>query len=105
MNAIIPDTLYGAIVLSVIDFFLSFIIIAGIGVILSLLPLLNRFAKNPDHDGHSHGKKKHRPAHGGHAKSAEAVTGVNNRHVAAISAAVYTVIGPHKIVHVERADK
>ena len=38
----LPDTLQGAIILSVIDFFLSFVIIAGIGVVLALLPLINR---------------------------------------------------------------
>lgn len=38
----IPDTVYGAILLSIIDFFLSFVVIAGIGVILALFPYLNR---------------------------------------------------------------
>ena len=45
MNAIVPDTLQGALIVSVIDFFLSFLIISGIGVILSLFPLLNRAAR------------------------------------------------------------
>lgn len=45
MSAIIPDTLEGALILSVIDFFLSFVIISGIGVVLALLPLLNRFKR------------------------------------------------------------
>ncbi len=45
MNAIVPDTLQGALIVSVIDFFLSFLIISGIGVILSLFPLLNRVAR------------------------------------------------------------
>ena len=38
----IPDTLAGAIAISVIDFILSFVIISGIGVLLKLLPLVNR---------------------------------------------------------------
>ena len=38
----IPDTVYGAILLSVIDFFLSFVVIAGIGIVLTLFPYLNR---------------------------------------------------------------
>ena len=38
----IPDSVYGAILLSIIDFFLSFVVIAGIGVILALFPSLNR---------------------------------------------------------------
>lgn len=44
MNAIVPDTLQGALVISLIDFFLSFLIISGIGVVLSLFPLLNHAA-------------------------------------------------------------
>ncbi len=41
----IPNTIEGAFVLSIIDFLLSFFIISGIGVILALLPLVNRFWK------------------------------------------------------------
>ena len=44
----IPNTLQGAIILSVIDFFLSFIIIAGIGVVLALFPYLNRLGAVSD---------------------------------------------------------
>jgi hypothetical protein len=36
------DTLTFAVILSLIDFFLSMAMIAGIGLILRLLPLLNR---------------------------------------------------------------
>ena len=36
------DTLTFAVILSLIDFFLSMVMITGIGLILSLLPLLNR---------------------------------------------------------------
>jgi hypothetical protein len=36
------DTLTFALLLSVIDFFLSMVMIAGIGLILYLLPKLNR---------------------------------------------------------------
>ena len=39
----IPDTLHGAILLSIIDFVMSFVIISGIGFLLVLLPLVNRF--------------------------------------------------------------
>lgn len=38
----IPDTVQGAVVISIIDFVLSFVIISGIGVVLTLLPLVNR---------------------------------------------------------------
>ncbi len=44
----IPDTLNGALLLSLIDFFLSFVIIGGIGVILAAFPLLNRFGAITD---------------------------------------------------------
>lgn len=46
----IPDTVQGAIILSAIDFFLSFIIIGGIGVVLACFPYLNRFGKVSDQD-------------------------------------------------------
>ena len=36
------DTLTFAIILSLIDFFLSMVMITGIGLILGLLPFLNR---------------------------------------------------------------
>ena len=39
----IQDNLHGALLISAIDFILSFVVIGGIGVILSLFPLLNRF--------------------------------------------------------------
>ena len=44
MHAIVPDTLQGALLVSVIDFFLSFLIISGIGFVLAAFPLLNRIA-------------------------------------------------------------
>lgn len=42
---VMPDTLEGAVLLSVIDFFLSMVMISGIGVVLALFPLLNRLGK------------------------------------------------------------
>ena len=41
----IPNTIEGAVILSIIDFLLSFFIISGIGVILAFLPLVNRLWK------------------------------------------------------------
>ena len=41
----IPDSVYGAILLSIIDFFLSFVMIAGIGFVLALFPYLNRLGE------------------------------------------------------------
>jgi hypothetical protein len=46
---IVPDTLTGAVLLSVIDFFLSIAMISGIGIVLALFPLLNRLGKLDDH--------------------------------------------------------
>jgi hypothetical protein len=51
----IPDTVGGAVLISIIDFILSFLIISGIGVVLALLPVVNRFWKLDDaklRDGH-----------------------------------------------------
>ena len=42
---LIPDTLQGALMLSLIDFFLSFVAIAAIGFVLAALPWLDRIAK------------------------------------------------------------
>lgn len=47
---LVPDTLDGAILLSVIDFFLSFVVIGGIGVLLAAFPALNRLAAGPEKD-------------------------------------------------------
>ena len=46
----VPDTIEGAITLSAIDFVLSFALIGAIGVVLWLLPLLNRVAVLDDKD-------------------------------------------------------
>jgi len=42
---LVPDTLEGAVLLSVIDFFLSFVVIAAIGLVLAAFPWLDRLAK------------------------------------------------------------
>ena len=41
----IPDTLEGALLLSAIDFVLSFVFISFIGVILHFFPLLNKLGE------------------------------------------------------------
>jgi hypothetical protein len=43
----IQDNLNGALLISAIDFILSFVIIGGIGMILAMFPLLNRFGTKP----------------------------------------------------------
>ncbi|WP_158240837.1 hypothetical protein [Telmatospirillum siberiense] len=42
---IVPDSIEGAVLLSVIDFTLSIVMISGIGFILALFPLFNRLGK------------------------------------------------------------
>ncbi len=41
----LPDSFTGAMILSVIDFFLSFVFISFIGVVLHFFPLLNRLGE------------------------------------------------------------
>jgi hypothetical protein len=45
---IVPDTIYGSCLLSVIDFTLSIVMITGIGFVLAAFPLLNRLGKLDD---------------------------------------------------------
>ncbi len=44
----IQDNVYGALLISAIDFILSFVIIGGIGLLLAAFPLLNRLGKLDD---------------------------------------------------------
>jgi hypothetical protein len=44
----VPDTLEGAVILSIVDFFLSIVLIYGISFILMLFPLLNKFGSISD---------------------------------------------------------
>lgn len=41
----LPDSFAGALLLSVVDFFLSFVFISFIGVILHFFPLLNKWGE------------------------------------------------------------
>ncbi len=104
MNAIVPDTFQGAVVLSVIDFFLSFLIISGIGFVLSLFPLLNKA------DALFNGKAAHaKPAKPVEkkaavaAKPAAAAPAQALPEMAAIAAAVAVVMdgAPHHIISIE----
>lgn len=98
MTAIVPDTLQGAMIISIIDFFLSFVIISGIGVVLSFFPLLNRVAnltaKKPATA--SPAAKQPVPVH---QPDSEA----HDDDIAAIAAAVLVVMdgSPHRILHIE----
>lgn len=44
----VPDTLEGAVILSVVDFFLSIVIIYGISLVLHLFPYLNKLGNISD---------------------------------------------------------
>ncbi len=103
MNAIVPDTLQGALIISVIDFFLSFVIISGIGVVLALFPLLNRGAK---FRWRSRRRAvivaKTATSQAGHAAPSD--VGIDGQDdIAAIAAAVLVVMdgAPHRILHIE----
>ncbi len=104
MNAIVPDTFQGAVILSVIDFFLSFLIISGIGFVLSLFPLLNKAAAL------FNGKAAHaKPAKPVEKKAAVAAKPAASApaqalpEMAAIAAAVAVVMdgAPHHIISIE----
>lgn len=46
----VPDTIEGAIILSLVDFFLSIVIIYGISLILHIFPQLNKLGRLTDED-------------------------------------------------------
>src|SRR5512147_706885 len=88
-TGLIPDSVYGAVLLSVIDFFLSFIVISFIGFVLAAFPYLSRlvitkaevpvvFSVMPERD-----------------QSAE--------HAAVIAAAVYAMLGARRLVYLGEA--
>ena len=85
--ALIPDSVYGALLLSVIDFFLSFLAISVIGFVLAIFPYLNRTALQAPPVSVSV-----MPARD---ESAELV--------AAIAASIYTMLDERRIVHIGEA--
>lgn len=91
MVILIPDTINGALLLSIIDFFLSFVVISFIGFVLAMLPLLNRLGPGIA------ARMQHQlpPA-------SARVDMTADDHIVAISAAI-AVIGAHRIAHVEPA--
>ncbi len=93
MHAMIPDSLQGALILSVIDFFLSFIIIAGIGVVLAFFPVLNRAGT---------ARQEVKPP----SVQAEMAEREGAEHIAVIAAAVYaTMAGAYRIVSIEPSNE
>jgi hypothetical protein len=93
MDITIPDTLAGAVLLSVIDFFLSFVVILFIGFVLAAFPLLNRAGRRTVEEAEPSPE----------AAMNEMVDMTAEDHIAAISAAVYAMIGSHRIVRIEQA--
>ena len=91
---VVPDTLNGAILISIIDFFLSFVVISFIGIVLAMLPLLNQL-------GPSIAAKiqYQRPPD----SAREAVDMTTDDHVSVIAGAIAAIVGAHRIVHIEPA--
>ena len=92
MDITVPDTLNGAFLLSIIDFFLSFVVISFIGFVLAAFPLLNR--AGPDLTAKI---QQQLPPE----DPREEVDMTANDHVAAISAAVAAIVGAHRIVRID----
>ena len=98
MAAIVPDTLQGALIVSVIDFFLSFLIISGIGVVLSFFPLLNRVAKFINAP-----KAAPAPTSKAAPVARKPAAAAGSDDIAAIAAAVFVAMdgAPHRIINIE----
>ena len=105
---LIPDTLEGALILSLIDFFLSFVVISFIGVVLAGFPWLNRIADWLKAQQHSHAAKPSAAAAppaaatGSPAPSPMGSGGSDDiplEDVVAISAVLSALLGEHRILH------
>src|SRR5512144_601094 len=79
---LIPASVYVAVLLRIIDFFLSFVVISFIGVVLALFPYLNRTGK----------ALQATPV----AVSVMPERDVNAEHAAVIAAAIYTMLGARR---------
>ena len=99
MTALIPDTLQGALILSVIDFLLSFVVISFIGLLLTGFPLLNRLAAWL-------AARRAKPASEAIASKPQPVAdqGIPDEDIAAVMAAISALVGgEHRILHIEPA--
>lgn len=93
MQPIIPDTLEGALILSLIDFVGSFFIIAAIGVVLAGFPLIGRVAARFE---------KRQPAAAAVPAAAEITPQDDGELVAVLAAAAHATLGrPVRIVRIE----
>ena len=92
MTTLVPDTLNGAILISIIDFFLSFVVISFIGFVLAAFPLLNQLGP-----GIAAKIQQQTPP----VSAREPVDMTADDHVAVISSAIAAIVGAHRIVHLE----
>lgn len=99
MTSFIPDTLQGALILSLIDFFLSFVVISFIGLVLSGFPLLNRFEAWASRVGTTAGAGAAEKSSTQPAPTKDRDTPIED--VVAISAAIAAVVGKHRILSIE----
>lgn len=101
-TALIPDTLQGALLLSVIDFFLSFFVISFIGLVLAGFPVLNRIGGwvTARSRAAAAAKKARLPRPASPAAPA-ANPEIPLEDVVAITAAVAVIMGEHVILHIE----
>ena len=81
-TVLIPDSVYGAVLLSVIDFFLSFVVISFIGFVLAMFPYINRTGK----------ALQATPV----AVSLMPERDVDAEHAAVIAAAIYATLGARR---------
>jgi hypothetical protein len=96
MTALIPDTLQGALILSLIDFLLSFVVISFIGILLTGFPLLNRMAA-----WLAVRRSATRTAAVLPQPQPAAVPDIPEEDVAAIVAAITAMVGDHHILRIE----
>ncbi len=92
MGLNIPDTLDGALVFGAFAFIVAFVSISLIGLILAAFPVLLRWGSAPAPQVLH--PQLELPAY-------EQGENAEDYHIAAISAAVAAMVGPHRIVHIE----
>jgi hypothetical protein len=96
MTALIPDTLQGALILSLIDFLLSFVVISFIGILLTGFPLLNRLAAWLALRRSATGTAAVAPT-----PQPVATPDIPEEDVAAIVAAITAMVGEHRVLRIE----
>jgi len=96
MTPLIPDSLQGALILSLIDFLLSFFVISFIGVLLTGFPLLNRIADWVAL------RRSVAPEVAAVPPAPVADQGIPDEDIAAVMAAISAMVGgEHRILHIE----